>query len=218
MTTTDQSVWARGSTAAQVTLPAPPAPPTYHPPTAEGSSGGGRGPRRRIPRWISAIAVLAAITGAGIGGWALRGATTPATNPATSTPSSAAPTPASALTPEQARDQACGAYRTLGLEWSAAYQTWLGSLPHPWTWTDPAVKTATAEFDRTAMSVASQLTQLTEPNTPANVTDSIRNVRLAIVALAASHGQTSTGADTDSQIDAVDNSMAEATRVCGSNG
>lgn len=215
MTTTDHTAWARGAaTSASAPETAPPAPPTYYPPTAEGgqpSSPGG--PRRKVPRWVGAAAVVVAIAGAGVGGWALRGTQTPAPAPAapSANPTAAAP----ALTADQAKLQTCGAYKTLGVQWSAAYQKWVGALPQPWSWTDPAVKTATAEFDATATQVASQLAQLTAPGTPADVANTVRDVRIKIVDLAASHGQTGTGAETDAKIDAVDAAMTAANRACG---
>jgi uncharacterized protein YgbK (DUF1537 family) len=101
------------------------------------------------------------------------------------------------------------------MQWSAAYQQWAAALPHPWSWTDPAVQRATADFDSAATRVAAELAQLTDPQAPSDVTDAVRNARLQIVALAASHGQTATGADTDAQISAVDAAMATANRVCG---
>lgn len=212
---TDQ-MWARGATA-PVTLPpapAPPAPPTYFPPTAEGGRPG-RGPGRRFPRWIAGIAVLVVVVAAGLGGWALRGATDADPAP-TVTPTAAPSVPSQGgLTVDQAKAQTCGAYKTLGTQWSSAYQKWLAALPQPWSWNDPVVKTATAEFDATATSVASQLAQLTAPNAPADVTNAVRDVRLQIVDLAASHGQTGTGTETDAKLDAVDAAMATANRVCG---
>ncbi|MEN4464381.1 hypothetical protein VXE65_20415 [Mycolicibacterium conceptionense] len=214
MTTTDHNVWARGATTSVVAPDtAPPAPPTYYPPTTEGGQPSPGGPRRKLPRWIATTAVIVAIGGAGVGGWALRGTQSPAATPATpsASPTAAAPT----LTAEQAKQQTCGAYKTLGTQWSAAYQKWLAALPQPWAWTDPAVKSATAEFDATATQVASQLAQLTAPGTPADVAATVRDVRLKIVDLAASHGQTGTGAETDAKIDAVDTAMAAANKVCG---
>lgn len=217
MTVTDQ-MWARGASA-PVTLPpapAPPAPPTYFPPTAEGGRPG-RGPRRRFPRWIAATVVLVAVAAAGIGGWALRGATNadPVPPPAAPTAAPSVPPQGGGLSPEQAKAQTCGAYKTLGTQWSGAYQKWLAALPQPWSWSDPVVKTATAEFDATATAVASQLAQLTAPNAPTDVTNAVRDVRLQIVDLAASHGQTGTGAETDAKLDAVDAAMATANRACG---
>ncbi|WP_142386944.1 hypothetical protein [Mycobacterium hubeiense] len=101
------------------------------------------------------------------------------------------------------------------MQWSAAYQKWVAALPQPWSWNDPAVKTATAEFDATATQVAAQLAQLTDPSAPSDVTKAVRDVRLQIVDLAASHGQTATGAETDAKIDAVDAAMAHANEACG---
>lgn len=216
VTTTDHAAWARGATAS-VTMPpapAPPAPPTYFPPTAEGGRPG-RGPRRRFPRWIAGVAVVVAVAGAGIGGWALRGVT--GTDPVPQAVPTAEPSAPSegGLSLEQAKAQTCGAYKTLGAQWSSAYKTWLAALPQPWSWNDPVVKTATAEFDATATSVASQLAQLTAPNAPTDVTNAVRDVRLQIVDLAASHGQTGTGAETDAKLDAVDAAMATANKACG---
>jgi hypothetical protein len=119
------------------------------------------------------------------------------------------------LSLEQAKEQTCSAYKTLGIQWSAAYRTWLAALPQPWSWNDPVVKSATLAFDATATSVASQLGQLTAPTAPADVTDAVGDVQLRIVALAASHGQTGTGAETDAKLDAVDVAMATANRACG---
>lgn len=211
MTTTDHNVWARGAATSVVPDTAPPAPPTYYPPTAEGGQPSPGGPRRKLPRWIGTAAVIVAIASAGVGGWALRG--TQASTPAAPSVSPTAEAPA--LTSEQARQQTCGAYKTLGTQWSAAYQKWLAALPQPWAWTDPAVKSATAEFDAAATQVASQLAQLTAPGTPTDVAATVRDVRLKIVDLAASHGQTGTGAETDAKIDAVDTAMAAANKVCG---
>lgn len=215
MTTTDQA-WARGSNAAitqpPIAPPAPPPiPPTYWPPAPQGGlPGGPRHPRRR---WLAAAAVAVAIGAAGIGGWALRATTH--TEPTPAAPAASPTPPAAALTPEQAKTQTCGAYKTLGLQWSAAYHKWADGLPHPWSWTDPAVQSATAEFDATATQVASQMAQLTDPQTPADVTAAVRDARLQIIALAASHGQTATGSDTDAQIDAVDKALGRANEVCG---
>jgi hypothetical protein len=101
------------------------------------------------------------------------------------------------------------------LQWSAAFRKWLDALPQPWSWNDPQVKSATADFDATATQVAGQLAQLTDPNTPADVLGAVRDVRLKIVDLAASHGQTATQAETNAKIDEVDAAMSTANKACG---
>ncbi len=213
MTVTDQ-MWARGASA-PVTLPsapAPPAPPTYFPPTTEGGRPG-RGPRRRFPRWIVGTLVLVAVAAAGVGGgWALRGANTP--DPAVASPSAAPTSETPTLTADEAKKQTCEAYDTIGTQWTAAYRTWLAALPPNWTWDDPAVKTVTATFDGVATQAAAQLSSLVAPSTPAEVSTAVQDVRSAIVSLAASHGKTA-GSETTAKIDETMAKVDQANRVCG---
>lgn len=213
MTHASDAMWSRGAVAHTVINP-PQAPVYQYPP--DNNAPGAGGPRGRFPRFLLLLIAGIAILGIGIGGgWALRGTTTPgAIAPA---PTEAAPTTAAAggLSPAQAKQQSCNAYQTLGNQWSNAYQQWLTALPKPWSWSDPAVQAATTRFDATATQVAAQLAALIDPNTPNDVASAITDVRLQIVNLAASHGQTSTGAETDAKLDAVDRSMANANRVCG---
>ncbi len=218
MTHASDAMWARGAVAHTVINP-PQAPVYQYPP--DNNAPGDGGPRGRFPRFLLLLIAGIAILGLGIGGgWALRGATTPgATTPGAIAPSptEAAPSTATAggLSPAQAKQQACNAYQTLGNQWSNAYQQWLAALPKPWSWSDPAVQAATTRFDATATQVAAQLAALIDPKTPNDVASAITDVRLQIINLAASHGQTSTGAETDAKLDAVDRSMAAANRVCG---
>lgn len=213
MTHASDAMWSRGAVAHTVINP-PQAPVYQYPP--DNNAPGTGGPRGRFPRFLLLLIAGIAILGIGIGGgWALRGTTTPgAIAPA---PTEAAPSTAAAggLSPAQAKQQACNAYQTLGNQWSNAYQQWLAALPKPWSWSDPAVQAATTRFDATATQVAAQLAALIDPKTPNDVASAITDVRLQIVNLAASHGQTSTGAETDAKLDAVDRSMAAANRVCG---
>ncbi|OKH73689.1 hypothetical protein EB73_06630 [Mycobacterium sp. SWH-M3] len=206
MTTTDHEMWAHGAAASVTPAALTAQPPIYNYPPDEPGPGPD-GPRHKLPRWLPAAAVVT-IAAAGFGGWLLRGTqadTAPAAAPPTAT--------VDPLTPDQAKQQTCGAYKTLGMQWSMAYQKWTKALPQPWTWDDPAVTAATSEFDTTATQVASQMTQLTEPGTPADVTSAVREVRLKIVDLAASHGQITTSAD--AKLDAVDQAMTMANQVCG---
>ncbi|WP_255802289.1 hypothetical protein [Mycobacteroides abscessus] len=213
MTHASDAMWARGAVAHTVINP-PQAPVYQYPP--DNNAPGTGGPHGRFPRFLLLLIAGIAILGIGIGGgWALRGTTTPgaiAPSPTEAAPSTAAP---GGLSPAQAKQQACNAYQTLGNQWSNAYQQWLAALPKPWSWSDPAVQAATTRFDATATQVAAQLAALIDPKTPNDVASAITDVRLQIVNLAASHGQTSTGAETDAKLDAVDRSMAAANRVCG---
>lgn len=213
MTHASDAMWSRGAVAHTVINP-PQAPVYQYPP--DNNAPGTGGPRGRFPRFLLLLIAGIAILGIGIGGgWALRGTTTPgaiAPSPTEAAPSTAAP---GGLSPAQAKQQACNAYQTLGNQWSNAYQQWLAALPKPWSWSDPAVQAATTRFDATATQVAAQLAALIDPKTPNDVASAITDVRLQIVNLAASHGQTSTGAETDAKLDAVDRSMAAANRVCG---
>ncbi len=218
MTTTPDQAWARGATTA-ITMPpitpAPPPSPTYYPPVSGGNGDQpGRGPRRRLPRWIAGAAALAVVAGAGIaGGWALRSHDTtpaPVAAPTSTAPAVVAPT----LTPDEAKTQTCAAYKTIGLQWTSAYKAWLAALPPNWTWDDPAVKTATNTFDAAATQQAAQLNSLIAVNTPLDVANAVQGVRGAIVALAASHGNT-TGSATNDKIDATMARLDDANKVCG---
>ncbi|SIA23301.1 hypothetical protein [Mycobacteroides abscessus] len=172
------------------------------------------GQRNNFPQFLLIVIAGIAVLGLGVG-CTIRGTT--AQN--TIAPTSPEPTAVAAvgLTPAQAKQQSCDAYRTLGNQWSTAYQQWLAELPTPWSWNDPAVQTATTRFDTTATQVAAQLATLTDPHTPTEVASAITDVRLQIVNLAASHGQTSTGAETDAKLDAIDRSMATANQICDLN-
>lgn len=191
----------------------PPSPLYQYPP--DNNVPGASGPRGRPRRFllIAGIAILGICIGIG-GSWVFRSSTQSSIAP---TPTKAADTAAAAggLSPAQAKLQACNAYRTLGDQWSTAYQEWLAALPTPWSWSDPPVQNATTRFDAAATQVAAQLTALIDPHTPAEVSSAITEVRFQIVNLTASHGQTSTGAETDAKLDAVDRSMETANRVCG---
>lgn len=191
----------------------PPSPLYQYPP--DNNVPGASGPRGRTRRFLLIAGIAIIGVGIGIGGsWVFRSTTQSSIAP---TPTEAADPAAAAggLSPAQAKLQACNAYRTLGNQWSASYQDWLAALPTPWSWSDPAVQTATTRFDAAATQVAAQLAALIDPHTPAEVSSAITDVRLQIVDLAASHGQTSTGVETDARLDAVDRSMATANRVCG---
>jgi hypothetical protein len=221
VTTSQDQTWAHGATPPVTPHTGPPTPPTYFPQTAGGTGGtggngpSGRGPRRRSPRWIAGGMVLVAVAAAGAGGWALRGASTTTPAAPTAPASTSPPQPAGALSPEQAKAQTCGAYKVLGLQWSVAFRKWLDALPQPWSWNDPKVNAVTADFDTTETQVAGQLAQLTDPNAPADVVNAVRDVRLKIVELAASHGETATQAETNAKIDQVNAAMSIANKVCG---
>lgn len=215
MTTTDHTVWARGATtSAAAPETAPPAPPTYYPPTTEGGqqpSPGG--PRRKLPRWIGAAAVVVAIAGAGVGGWALRGTQAPAPAPAAP---SASPTAAAvpAMTPDQAKTQACNAYATNGGQWSAAYKRWIGTLAPGWTWNDPAVKDSTTQFDTAANQAVANINALIAPSTPRDVGEAIRGYTAAVLAYSAGHGTASQDM-MHAQERAIDDAAAAADTACG---
>ena len=170
--------------------------------------------RRRPPRWIigAAIAVIVA-AGAGVGGWALRG--TQSGSPAPPPVSQIAEATGQALSPDQAKQKICGSYQALALQWISSYGRWKDALPQPWSWDDPQVKAATAEFDNGSYQVATQLAQLAEPNAPADLIDAVRNVRGAITDVASSHLHPTTPVVTNSLITAVSRAMGVADRSCG---
>lgn len=214
MTTTDHNVWARGATTSVVAPnTAPPAPPTYYPPTTEGGQPSPGGPRRKLPRWIATTAAIVAIAGAGVGGWALRGTQSPGATPATpSASTTAAAVPA--MTPDEAKVQACNAYATNGGQWSAAYKQWIGTLTPGWTWSDPAVKDSTSRFDTTANQVVANINALIAPATPRDVGEAIRGYTAAILAYSAGHGTASQ--DTmHAQERAIDDASGMADAACG---
>lgn len=214
MTTTDHNVWARGATTSVVAPDtAPPAPPTYYPPTTEGGQPSPGGPRRKLPRWIATTAVIVAIAGAGVGGWALRGTQSPAATPATpsASPTAAAPT----LTAEQAKQQTCDAYTMLGTQWNQAYHAWLPSVSGVnWRWDEPAVADATKSFSAAQAQIVIQLRALSVPGTPASVSTAVASYGDALLSLGAALGNAS-GTDTNARIDAVDAAAAAANRACG---
>lgn len=215
--TTDQA-WARGATA-PVTLPsapAPPAPPTYFPPTAEGGRPG-RGPRRRFPRWIVGTVVLVVVAAAGVGGgWALRGATTPEQAPPSAFPST--PGTANLLTPAQAKQQACDGYATLGAQWSAGFTDWKAAVSAAgdgWTWSTPGVKEATAKFFPSQTQMVSQLRGLVAPNTPVDVASTVNDYAAAVLGFTATQGTNLSGADINAKVDAINGAADSVIKACG---
>lgn len=220
MTTTPDQAWARGATAA-ITMPpiapAPPPPPTYYPPVSGGNGDQpGRGPRRRLPRWIAGAAALAVVAGAGIaGGWALRSHDTtpaPVAAPTSTAPAAAAPT----LTPDEAKTQACNAFSTAGTQWAAAYHdTWLPAVTASgWKWSDPQVKDAVTKFSSVETQVVTEINGLIAPSTPPDVVSAIHAYTSAILAYSAGHGA-ATQAEMNAQETAIDNAADRATKVCG---
>lgn len=217
MTTTDHA-WARGSDAVITQPPIappgpPPIPPTYWPPAPQGGFPGPVGPRRPRRRWLAAAALAITISAAGIGGWALRATTH--TEPTPAAPAASPTPPAAALTPEQAKTQACSAYQAAGRRWSTAYHdVWLPAVSAPgWRWSDQSVKDAVAKFSATESQTVSEINGLLAPSTPPAVSEAIRAYSAAILAYSAGHGSASQS-DMNDQEAAIDRAAMEADRVC----
>lgn len=163
--------------------------------------------RLGVPPWVVAIA-LATVVIAGVIGWAL------ATMLTSHQRASSAPAADQSQTAEQAKSQACNAFAVAGRQWSDAHRQWLPVVSTPgWTWSDPAVRSATETFSATATGVAAELTGLVGPNTPTDVARAIHGYTNAVLEFSAGHytADAKTMAQQETQISAA---AADVGRAC----
>jgi hypothetical protein len=206
LTTNPEQIWAHGAT--------PPVTPPVRPP-APIPSAPGSGPPRRFTRWIAGGAVLVAVAAAAFaGGWAQRGATTPATLPTRQLDTGTS----NVLTSDQAKKQACDGYAALGAQWSAGYIDWDAAVRAKgdgWTWSSPGVKEATAKFFPAQAQIVTQLRGLVAPNTPTDVATAVNNYAAAVLAFAATQGTNLSGPDIDTKVTAINAAADSVLKVCG---
>lgn len=153
---------------------------------------------------IITLALLAAAAG-----WGLSGLVT--------SRNTASPTEVNAdqaLTPEQAKDQACNAFRVASRQWTKAYREWLPAVSVPgWQWSDPAVLEATALFSEREAEIVAQLDSLIAPTTPLDVAQAIRGYTGALLAYSAGHGLRS-DPEMDDQEREIDDAADAAVMAC----
>ncbi|WP_157521469.1 hypothetical protein [Mycobacterium sp. ACS4331] len=153
-------------------------------------------PRRHWLLFTVGLFVLVVFSA--LAGWVMSGLITAQHRPA--------PVASHSLTEEQARDQACNAYRVASRQWQQAYAEWLPVVTGPhWQWGDRAVKSATNRFMQTESAIAAQLESLIPPNTPADVAQAIRSYTGALLEYSAGHGVAS-----DAQMDGQENQIDDA--------
>ncbi len=158
--------------------------------------------RLGVPMWVAALA-LGAVVLSGVAGWALAMLLSSQREPLDQS-----------QTVEQARTQACNAFRVAGRQWVDAYRQWLPVVSETdWRWGDPDVQAATLKFSAVEGEVAAQLNTLISPNTPIDVAQAIRGYTRALLEFSAGHFEAdeATMAQQETEInDAAD----EVSRVC----
>ncbi len=118
------------------------------------------------------------------------------------------------LTEDQARDQACNAYRVASRQWEQAYAEWLPVVSGPhWQWGDRAVKAATTRFTQAESAIAAQLESLIPPNTPTDVAQAIRSYTGALLEYSAGHGAAS-DPEMDGQENQIDDAAESVAAAC----
>lgn len=180
------------------------------------------GTRRRIPKFLLAAIAGVVLIGAGLGAgrimWGSNG-TAPAltANAPTSTAVPVTP-PSNALTPDQAKQQACAGYAAISGEWSAGYKDWVAATKaagENWTWSNPGVKAATDKFFPAQTDMAIRMRALITPETPPSVASAINDFTGAVLDFAAVRGTGANGTEINRRINAVDTTGFTADKVCG---
>ncbi|SKK33333.1 hypothetical protein [Mycobacteroides abscessus] len=177
------------------------------------------GPRRgRFLLLIAGVAIIGIVIGV-ICGWALRSTTTQdATAPTPTEAATSTAATASALTPAQAKQQACDGYSALGAQWSSGAEKWHNAVVQAgpgWSWSDPAVKNETDTFFPAQSEIAIKLRSLVNPQTPSAVASAIDDYASALLSFAAIQNSNTTGAVIDSKMDTINASADVVIRECG---
>jgi hypothetical protein len=155
---------------------------------------------------FGAVALVIAVLAAAVG-WGLSLLIT-SRHPATAGQSHA-------LTPEQAKDHACNAFRVASRQWEQAYAEWLPAISGPrWQWGDHAVRSATTRFSQIETQIVAQLDSLVPTNTPLEVAQAIHAYTGALLEYSAGHGAAS-DVEMDGQENQIDDAAEAVAAVCG---
>ena len=159
----------------------------------------------RFRGWSTAVALTCIVVVSAAAGWVLSGLITRERPTVTAEQT---------LPPEQAKQQACNAFKVASRQWLDAYREWLPVVSTPgWQWSDRAVQDATTRFSAAEAEIVTQLTALIPQSTPTDVAKSLHNYTNALLEYSAGHGQAGQ-ADMDGQVNTIDDAADDVGTAC----